>query len=86
MVVLSMSILTYPVMLYPNTDAPGPSIVEAPELSGLTTDGPTIDTALGNAHEATALYLEELRACGEHVPQPGNQGSVVLGSVAVESA
>jgi antitoxin HicB len=86
MVVLSMSILTYPVVLYPNTDAPGAYIVEAPDLPGLTTDGPTIDTALANAHEAVALYLEELRARGEQMPQPGIHGPVALGSVTVEVA
>ena len=77
---------SYPVVLYPDPDEPGAYIVEAPDLPGLATEGPTIDTALVNAHEAISLYLEELRARGEEAPQPGKHGPVVLGSVTVEVA
>ena len=49
--------LSYPVVVYPDPDVEGAYVVEAPDLPGLATEGPTIDAALVNAREAIALYL-----------------------------
>ena len=81
-----MQTLSYPVVLYPDPDAQGVFIVEAPDLPGLATEGATIDEALAAAQEAVALYLEELHRRGEPPPQPGSRGPVVLGSVTVKVA
>jgi predicted RNase H-like HicB family nuclease len=78
--------LSYPVVLYPDPDAQGVFIVEAPDLPGLATEGATIDEALAAAQEVVTLYLEELQRRGEPLPQPGSRGPVALGSVTVKVA
>jgi predicted RNase H-like HicB family nuclease len=78
-----MSTVSYPVFVYADPDAPDIYVVEAPDLPGLATEGPTIEAALVNAREAIALYLEELHVRGEEPPQPT---IVILGSVSVHVA
>ncbi len=43
-------------------------IVDVPALPGCHTNGRTIEEALANAREAIELYLEDLRASGEPLP------------------
>jgi len=81
-----MVTLTYAVVLYPDPDASGSYVAEVPDLPGLATEGETIDSALVNAHEAIARYLEELQARGEQPPVPGSHGPVVLDTVLVNVA
>jgi predicted RNase H-like HicB family nuclease len=44
-------------------------LVDVPALPGCHTWGATRDEALRNAQEAVELYLEELRATGEPIPE-----------------
>ncbi len=78
--------LSYPVVLYPDPDAQGVFIVEAPDLPGQATEGATLDEALAAAREAVTLYFEELQRRGELPPRPGSRGPVMLGSVTVKVA
>ena len=78
-----MSTISYPVVVYADPDAPGAYIVEAPDLPGLATEGPTVESALANAREAIAIYLDELRSRGE---EPPVSSAVILGSVSVQVA
>jgi len=78
-----MQTLSYPVLLYADPDGDGMYIVEVPDLPGLATEAPSIEEALTNAREAIGLYLEEVQARGDHVPQPGSHGPMMLSSVTV---
>jgi len=44
-------------------------IVDVPALPGCHTYGATYQEALASAREAIELYLEELRARGERIPE-----------------
>ncbi len=43
--------------------------VTVPALRGCITQGETVDECLANAKEAIALYLEDLAASGESIPE-----------------
>ncbi len=51
------------------TKEDGAHIVDVPALPGCHTYGHTLPEALANAREAIEVYLEELRARGEPLPQ-----------------
>ncbi len=59
---------TYTVILTPDTEQGGYT-VRVPALPGCNTQGDTLAEALANAREAIELYLEELRARGEPIPE-----------------
>jgi antitoxin HicB len=46
--------------------------VTVPALPGCITYGKDVDEAIAMAEEATALYIEELNARGEEVPDDNN--------------
>jgi len=50
----------------------GGYMVTVPALAGCITQGDTIDEALIMAQEAIELYIEELKARGEKVPDNSN--------------
>jgi len=50
----------------------GGYMVTVPALAGCLTQGDTIDEALIMAQEAIELYIEELKARGEKVPDNSN--------------
>jgi predicted RNase H-like HicB family nuclease len=54
------------VILYPGED--GYWIVECPSLPGCLSQGKTRSEALANIKEAIELYIEDLEARGEVVP------------------
>jgi predicted RNase H-like HicB family nuclease len=54
------------VIVYPGED--GYWIVECPSLPGCISQGKTYDEALANIKEAIELYIEDLQANGETVP------------------
>ena len=58
----------YTVILEWDPDAKAYSVV-APALPGCASQGRTVEEALANAQEAIELYLEELRARGEPIPE-----------------
>lgn len=43
--------------------------VECPLLPGCISEGDTYEEALANITDAISLYLEDLRAAGEEIPQ-----------------
>ena len=58
----------YTVVLTPELEDGGYS-VSVPALPGCHTQGETVEEALANAREAIRLYLEDVIASGEPVPQ-----------------
>lgn len=58
---------TYSIVVDP--DPEGGYAVTVPALPGCITQGETIDECLANAKEAIALYLEDLAASGEPIPE-----------------
>ena len=61
----------YTVILQPETEAgfEGYFNVIVPALPGCFTYGTSRDEALANAREAIELYLEDLEASGESIPE-----------------
>ena len=58
----------YTVILTPEREEGGYS-VSVPALPGCYTQGDTLDEALENARDAIRLYLEDVVASGEPVPE-----------------
>ncbi len=58
----------YSVILLPDLDEGGYT-VRVPALPGCITEGDTLEEALDNARDAILLYLEDLEACGEPIPE-----------------
>jgi len=58
----------YTVVLQPEPDAGGYSVF-VPALPGCYTQGDTRDEALANARDAITLYIEDLTASGEPIPE-----------------
>ena len=68
-------------MLEPDHDEPEPYNARVPTLPGCVTYGESIEDALANAREATALCLESLLAHGEPIPLEAHP--VIATSIAV---
>ena len=62
--------LHYKILLQPAKE--GGYTVSVPALPGCITEGKTIDEAITMAREAIELYIQELRARGETVPDDSN--------------
>jgi len=58
---------TYSIVVDP--DPEGGYTVTVPALFGCITQGETIDECIAHAQEAIALYLEDLVASGESIPE-----------------
>jgi len=58
----------YSVLLLPDVEAGGYT-VEVPSLPGVVTEGDTREEALANAREAISLFLEDMIADGETIPE-----------------
>lgn len=56
--------------------------VTVPALPGCITQGETIDECVLNAQEAIALYLEDLAASGEPIPEETEPPKVLQVTVA----
>jgi antitoxin HicB len=59
---------TFTVLLDPDEEEGGYTVT-VPALPGLVTQGDTLDQALAMAKDAIALYLEDLVANGEPIPE-----------------
>ncbi len=55
------------VILYPGED--GYWVVECPSLPGCISQGKTKEEAIANIKEAIELYIEDMEANGESVPE-----------------
>jgi predicted RNase H-like HicB family nuclease len=64
------------VILYPGED--GYWVVECPSLPGCVSQGKTKEEAIANIKEAIALYIEELDASGEPVPEDNLDRQVII--------
>jgi predicted RNase H-like HicB family nuclease len=59
---------TYSIVVDPDPDVGG-FTVTVPALPGCVTQGETIEECVANAQEAISLYLEDLVATGEPIPE-----------------
>lgn len=66
----------YSVLLLPDAEFGGYT-VEVPMLPGVVTEGRTRDEALGNVREAIELFLDDLLADGEELPDSPEQPELV---------
>ena len=73
-----MRVYDFKVILEP--DETGGYVVTCPSLAGCYSQGDTVEEALANIKEAIELYLEDMRAQGEDIPDPSG---VLVGSVVV---
>ena len=51
--------------------------VEVPALPGCVTEGDTLEEAVKNARDAIQLYLEDVQACGEPIPEEATPPELV---------
>ena len=58
----------YTILLVPDLEEGG-YVVRVPLLPGCHTQGDTLEEALENAKDAISLYLEDLTASGEAIPE-----------------
>ncbi len=59
---------TYSIVIDPDPDGSG-FTVTVPALPGCITQGETVEECVAHAQEAIALYIEDLIASGETVPE-----------------
>ena len=71
----------YTIILEPNPDE-GIYTVSVPALPGCITQGATIEEAIAMAKDAIGLYLEDLVACGEAIPEEKVHPQAIIVSVA----
>jgi antitoxin HicB len=71
---------TYSIVLDP--DPEGGYTVTVPALQGCITEGDTVEECIANAEEAIALYIEELTAQGEAIPEEREHPQVLQVTVA----
>jgi antitoxin HicB len=58
----------YTILLIPDPDEGGYTAT-VPALPGCITEGDTLGEVLENARDAIRLYLEDVQACGEPIPE-----------------
>ena len=63
-------------------DPEGGFTVTVPSLPGCITQGETVEECVSNAQEAIALYIEDLVASGEPVPEEKTHPQLLLVTVA----
>ena len=66
----------YTVLLTPEPEDGGYSVA-VPALPGCHTQGDTLEEALANAREAIRLYLEDVIASGEPIPEERNRPELI---------
>jgi antitoxin HicB len=65
---MGVAMRTYSIVIDPDPTAGG-FTVTVPALPGCITQGETVEGCVGRAEEAIALYLEDLAAAGEPIPE-----------------
>jgi len=68
------------VLLIPDSQEGGYTVT-VPALPGCVTEGDTVEEALANARDAIRLYLEDVAASGEKIPE--EQAAPLLEAVQV---
>jgi predicted RNase H-like HicB family nuclease len=56
----------------------GGYVVSVPALPGCLTEGDTVEEALVNAQDLIRLYIQDLEAHGEHVPEETQQPELAV--------
>jgi len=74
------SMRTYSIVVDPDPD--GGFTVTVPALPGCITQGETIEECLAHAQEAIELYIEDLVASGEPIPEERQPPQVLKVTVA----
>jgi antitoxin HicB len=72
---------TYSIVLDPDPD--GGFTVTVPLLPGCITQGEGVEDCLAHAQEAIAVYIEDLMAAGQPVPEETTSPQLLRVSVAV---
>ena len=72
---------TYSIVLDPDP-AEGGYTVTVPALPGCVTEGETVDECIANAQEAIQLYLADLLASGEPIPEEREHPKLLTVTVA----
>jgi predicted RNase H-like HicB family nuclease len=67
----------YTVVLTPDPDEVGYTVT-VPALPGCITEGDTLEEALTNAKDAIQLFLEDLEANGEPIPEERERPELAL--------
>jgi antitoxin HicB len=67
----------YTIVLDPDQEEGG-FTVTVPALPGCVTEGATVDECVANAQEAIALYLEDLAAQGEPIPEEREHPQLIV--------
>lgn len=65
-----IAVRRYTLLLTPDPEEGGYTVT-VPALPGCITEGDTVEEVIENAKEAIALYVEDLEASGEPVPEEG---------------
>ena len=71
----------YTIILHPDPEEGGYTVT-VPALPGCVTEGETIEEAIAMAKEAIALYVSDLQAHGEPVPEEREHPQALTISVA----
>ncbi len=71
---------TYSIVVDP--DASGGFTVTVPALPGCTTQGETLEECVDHAREAITLFLEDLSASGEAIPEETQRPQLLQVTVA----
>jgi antitoxin HicB len=77
---MGSSMRTYSIVVDPDPD--GGFTVTVPALPGCITQGETIEECLAHAQEAIELYIEDLVASGEPIPEERQPPQVLKVTVA----
>lgn len=67
----------YTVVLTPDSEEGG-YVVSVPALPGCVTEGDTVEEALANAQDLIRLFIEDLEAHGEPVPEETQQPELAV--------
>ena len=76
-----MSKRVYSIILYPEPEEGGYSVL-VPALPGCVTQGETVAECIERAQEAIQLYLEDLEAHGEPIPEETAHAQTIFIEVA----
>ena len=75
----------YTIILHPEPEEGGCSAT-VPALPGCATQGETLEEAISSARDAIVLYVEDLRANGEPVPEEAAPTQAIIVEVTAEAA
>ena len=67
----------YTIVLDPDQDEGGYTVT-VPALPGCVTEGTTVEECVANAQEAIALYLDDLAAHGELIPEEREHPQLIV--------